>query len=152
MSRRKLILLHVTDSGYMLGMDRHGMHYDTCRDLAKIGVSKKGSNKPAQLLRQSNILNYAYSMCSYETFRTATNKGAHAQVGLHLQHCLALRPKLHHWRHMKYDSCLIKAKIMRGSRGGRGGQGVRIPLKNHQNIGFLSNTAPDPRNTTKIPR
>ena len=26
----------------------------------------------------------------------------------------------------------------------RGGQGVRTPLKNHQNIGFLSNTGPDP--------
>ena len=26
----------------------------------------------------------------------------------------------------------------------RGGQGVRTPLKNHKNIGFLSNTGPDP--------
>ena len=25
-----------------------------------------------------------------------------------------------------------------------GGHGVRIPLKNHKNIGFLSNTGPDP--------
>ena len=25
-----------------------------------------------------------------------------------------------------------------------GGQGVRTPLKNHKNIGFLSNTGPDP--------
>ena len=32
---------------------------------------------------------------------------------------------------------------MGGSRGG-GGQGVRTPLKNHKNIGFLSNTGPDP--------
>ena len=32
---------------------------------------------------------------------------------------------------------------MRGSRGG-GGQGVRTPLKNHKNIGFLRNTGPDP--------
>ena len=30
-------------------------------------------------------------------------------------------------------------------RGSRGGQGVRTPLpKNHKNIGFLSNTSPDP--------
>ena len=33
---------------------------------------------------------------------------------------------------------------MCGSRGGGGGQGVRTPLKNHKNIGFLSNTGPDP--------
>ena len=26
----------------------------------------------------------------------------------------------------------------------KGGQGVRTPLKNHKNIGFLSNTGPDP--------
>ena len=25
-----------------------------------------------------------------------------------------------------------------------GGHGVRTPLKNHKNIGFLSNTSPDP--------
>ena len=25
----------------------------------------------------------------------------------------------------------------------RGGQGVRTPLKNHKNLGFFSNTAPD---------
>ena len=34
-----------------------------------------------------------------------------------------------------------------GSRrggGGGGGQGVKTPLKNHKNIGFLSNTCPDP--------
>ena len=29
-------------------------------------------------------------------------------------------------------------------RGFRGGQGVRTPLENHKNIGFLSNTGPDP--------
>ena len=28
--------------------------------------------------------------------------------------------------------------------GGGGGQGVRTPLKNHKNIGFLSNTGPGP--------
>ena len=39
---------------------------------------------------------------------------------------------------------------MCGSRGGGGGgggggeQGVWIPLKNHKNIGFLSNTGPNP--------
>ena len=27
---------------------------------------------------------------------------------------------------------------------GGGGQGVKTPLKNHKNIGFLSNTCPDP--------
>ena len=31
---------------------------------------------------------------------------------------------------------------MRGSRGG--GEGVQTSLKNHKNIGFLSNTGPDP--------
>ena len=32
-----------------------------------------------------------------------------------------------------------------GSRGGGGGwQGVQTPMKNHKNIGFLSNTGPDP--------
>ena len=34
--------------------------------------------------------------------------------------------------------------IMRGSIEGGGGQGVRTPLENHKNIGFLSNTGPDP--------
>ena len=29
-------------------------------------------------------------------------------------------------------------------QGSRVGQGVRTPLKNHKNIGFLSNTGPDP--------
>ena len=38
---------------------------------------------------------------------------------------------------------------MRGSRGGR--QGVRTPLKNHKNKGFLSNTGPDPLKMTKLP-
>ena len=28
--------------------------------------------------------------------------------------------------------------------GGGGGQGVRTPLKNHKNTGFLRNTGPDP--------
>ena len=31
-----------------------------------------------------------------------------------------------------------------GMCGSRGGQGVRTPLKNHKNIGFSSNTGPDP--------
>ena len=32
------------------------------------------------------------------------------------------------------------------------GQGVRtFPLKNHKNIGFLSNTGPDPLKITKLP-
>ena len=32
-----------------------------------------------------------------------------------------------------------------------GGQGVRTPLKNHKNIGFLSNTGLDPLKITKLP-
>ena len=31
-----------------------------------------------------------------------------------------------------------------GGGGGGGGQGSRPSLKNHKNIGFLSNTGPDP--------
>ena len=30
-----------------------------------------------------------------------------------------------------------------------GGHGVRTPLENYKNIGFLSNTGPDPLKTTK---
>ena len=38
---------------------------------------------------------------------------------------------------------------MRGPKGGKG-QGVwNTPLKNHKNIGFLSNTCPDPLKTPK---
>ena len=37
----------------------------------------------------------------------------------------------------------INNTSMRGSRGG-GGMGFGPPLKNHKNIGFLSNTGPDP--------
>ena len=33
---------------------------------------------------------------------------------------------------------------MGGSRGGDRGSGPPPPLKNHKNIGFLSNTGPDP--------
>ena len=33
---------------------------------------------------------------------------------------------------------------MHGSRGGDRGSGPPPPLKNHKNIGFLSNTGPDP--------
>ena len=32
-----------------------------------------------------------------------------------------------------------------------GGQGVRTPLKNNTNIGFLSNTGPDTRKIIKLP-
>ena len=35
--------------------------------------------------------------------------------------------------------CELHVQIRRG-----GGQGVRTPLKNYKNIGFLSNTGPDP--------
>ena len=41
-----------------------------------------------------------------------------------------------------------KSQKYRGSEqhwsGGRGDTGVRTPLENHKNIGFLSNTGPDP--------
>ena len=37
----------------------------------------------------------------------------------------------------------MEIKDKGGSRGG-GGQGVGTPLKNHTNLGFLSNTGPDP--------
>ena len=33
---------------------------------------------------------------------------------------------------------------------GGGGQGVRTPLKNHKNIGFRSNTGPDPLKNHKV--
>ena len=34
--------------------------------------------------------------------------------------------------------------------GGRGGAGVRTPLKNHKNIGLLCNTGPDPLKFSKV--
>ena len=42
---------------------------------------------------------------------------------------------------------------VRIQRGEGGGQGIRTPspLKNHNNIGFLSNTGPDPLKITKLP-
>ena len=41
---------------------------------------------------------------------------------------------------------------MRGSRGGGGGaRGPNLSLKNHKNIGFLSNTGLDPIQITKLP-
>ena len=33
-----------------------------------------------------------------------------------------------------------------------GGKGVRTPLKNHKNIGILSNTGPDPLKFSKLPK
>ena len=33
---------------------------------------------------------------------------------------------------------------MRGSRGGEVDRGVRLTPENHKNIGFISNTGPDP--------
>ena len=38
----------------------------------------------------------------------------------------------------------------RGGGGGGGGAGVRIPLKDHKNIEFLSNTGPDPLKNHKV--
>ena len=41
---------------------------------------------------------------------------------------------------------------MRGSRGGGGGgRGSGPPLENHKNIGFFSNTGPDPLKIVKLP-
>ena len=41
---------------------------------------------------------------------------------------------------------------MRGSRGwGAGHADPPPPLNNHKNIGFLSNTGPDPQKITKLP-
>ena len=34
--------------------------------------------------------------------------------------------------------------LLRSCADPEGGQGVQIPLKNNKNIGFLSNTGPDP--------
>ena len=38
-----------------------------------------------------------------------------------------------------------------GAGGGGRGQGVLTPLENYKNIGFLSNTGPDPLKITKLP-
>ena len=43
----------------------------------------------------------------------------------------------------------IRATMYKG--GSRGEQGVRTPLKNHKNIGFLSKTGPDSLKITKLP-
>ena len=37
------------------------------------------------------------------------------------------------------------------SRIQRGGHGVLTPLENHKNIGFFSNTGPDPLKIVKLP-
>ena len=37
-----------------------------------------------------------------------------------------------------------------GGGGGGGGRGSGLPLKNHKNIGFLSNTGPDSLKITKL--
>ena len=51
------------------------------------------------------------------------------------------------------DNYTVVCPCMYGSRGeGGGGQGVRTPLQeNYKNIGFLSNTGPDPLKITKLP-
>ena len=47
---------------------------------------------------------------------------------------------------------IVYVDIMCGSRGGGGGgRGSGLPLENHKNIGFLSNTGPDPLKITKLP-
>ena len=46
----------------------------------------------------------------------------------------------------KYQNFVAHARIQGG-----GGAGGPDPLKNHKNIGFLSNTGPDPLKITKLP-
>ena len=41
---------------------------------------------------------------------------------------------------------VISLYLMCGSRGGGGSGGLDPPLENYKNIGFLSNTGPDPLN------
>ena len=43
------------------------------------------------------------------------------------------------------------SNTMRGSRGGDSGSGPPPPHEKSQNIGFLSNTGPDPLKITKLP-
>ena len=53
-------------------------------------------------------------------------------------------------RYVNATKCIlyIPSKAMRGPRGGTGGPDP-LPLKKHKNIGFLSNTGPDPLNNYK---
>ena len=46
---------------------------------------------------------------------------------------------------------VVKTKQIIHVRIQRGGQGVWTPLKNHKDIGFLSNTGQDPLKITKLP-
>ena len=55
-----------------------------------------------------------------------------------------------------YAKCRTKADAhdkmgFQNARITEGGQGVRTPLKNHNNIEFLSNTGPDPLKFSKLP-
>ena len=45
---------------------------------------------------------------------------------------------------------IIDLYICADPEGGKGGLGIP-PLKNYKNIGFLSNTGPDPLKITKLP-
>ena len=56
------------------------------------------------------------------------------------------------WRKIKLRICskISNIRCMHGSRG-VGNRGSRPPLKNHKNIGFRSNTGPDPLKIAKLP-
>ena len=54
------------------------------------------------------------------------------------------------WNAIRFEKS-FHSFSMRGSRGGGGGGGVRTHLKNHKNIGILSNTGPYPLKITKLP-
>ena len=58
---------------------------------------------------------------------------------------IKLSSNVHHskWMCKTHDSNHVRIQ--------RGGQGVRTPLENYKNIGFLSNTGPDPLRITKLP-
>ena len=47
----------------------------------------------------------------------------------------------------KYQNFVAHTRILRGGQG----SGPPPPLKNHKNIGFLSNTGPDPLKIHKLP-
>ena len=48
-------------------------------------------------------------------------------------------------------SFLVKKSFRPTCADPEGGHGVRTPVKNHKNIGYYSNTCPDPLKITKLP-
>ena len=51
----------------------------------------------------------------------------------------------------KYQNFVAHTRIQRGGGGGRGSRPPPPPLKNHKNIGLLSNTGPDLLKIKKLP-